>query len=141
MISKVAFCDDETGGATVTIDASGYPHIIAENEAIPTPRFLELYWDGSAWQSVGLSVGATGSSPPMVYRLGSEMYYVTTAYGRVRVVHKTSNKAFCIGGVVENGVRLVPEPIGARDASRLTFLIPEGDQPAIYELAPKYRLV
>jgi hypothetical protein len=128
---------DATGGPSLMIDTLGYPHIIVANGSVTTSgqSFLELYWDGSAWQSSFVPGQGTGASTPGIYRLKNDIYYVTTAFGRLRVVAKANNKAFVLGGMVENGIRPVPEPQGTKDSSRLSFLIPEGDLPAVYDIS------
>ena len=126
---------NENAGAGCCIDYMGYPHIVQQNRDIASPKWLELYWDGSAWQQRAVTVTASGASVgPSVFAWKNELWFITTAFNRVRATNLSGNKAFSIGGPHPNGAKPMPEMYGQRDRSRLTFLISDGDNPAIYDL-------
>jgi hypothetical protein len=129
-----------TGGAVMCIQPDGCPHFVQQDNAVSTAAF-ELYWDGAAWQSRSVptqGVGALGGGCGIASLRGS-LWYVTSAFSRIRLVEQGTVRLINVGGPAVNGSRVVPEPMGQRDNSRLTFAIPNGDLPAVYDTGVRTR--
>jgi len=125
----------ENGSAGFCYDSSGFPHCIAQNRDISSPMWLELYWNGTAWTSRNVPIqGAGASIGPGIFSLKNELFYVTTAFNAMRIRNVVTGNQFGIGGPAWNGCKPVPEPVGMRDRSRLSFLIPNGDSPLVYDV-------
>jgi hypothetical protein len=126
-----------TGAAQPAVDKLGNPHFIFENTQADgnpgSPTYYEVYYTGTAW--LGRSVFAPGSSVgPGVCTVNGNVVTITSAVGRMRLRDPVTNQAWLLGGPAPNAVRAVPDPIGVRDGTRLTFLVADGDTPVIFTL-------
>jgi hypothetical protein len=129
-----------TGGAVMGLDNNGWPHFCQQDQNI-AGQCVELYYDGTAWQSRPVpALGVGSSNGGGIACLRGTLWYVTTsAAGRVRLVDQITNRVVNLGGPVATGSRPVPEPMGQRDNTRLTFAIPNGDLPAVYDFGVPVR--
>jgi hypothetical protein len=128
-----------TGGAVMCVDSSGWPHFVNQDNNVSGSTF-ELYYDGAAWQSRAVPVQGVGAmNGGGIACLRGNLWYVTSAFDRIRLVDQATHRVINVGGPCENGSRAVPEPMGQRDNSRLTFAIPNGDLPAVYDTGVRTR--
>jgi len=124
----------ENSGASLAIDSSGYPHMLVQNRDISSPSSLEVYWNGSAWTSRAVSVQAAGATVgPSIFNLNGRLKIVTTAFDRLRIVDQATNNVTYLGGLCGNGARPVPDPTGMLAGNRMSFVIPNGDVPLIFD--------
>ena len=124
-----------------------YNHVDASGAQINADLWYQVYWNGTAWAvnhiNSGTNPPGAGPSYPGCVWWGGQLWTqhnLTAANGdkvtgRFRL-RNAANQIVNVGGDAAGHMTPYPDPIAVRDRARPRFLVPDGNNPMVYEFMP-----